>query len=147
MVLHLNKLESPTPKDALWQVWLKLVQWFLRRRFLNLSMYFCYFIIFCPSFEQTWNPSPKDALCQVWLVLLKKMKMWKVYDNTNDTNDANHDGQILIGKPHLRWAKNHCNAYCNTFLNIAIYRDRKHYIWFTRPVTWVCTILFRTKYY
>ena len=27
-VLHLNKLESPSPKDALCQVWLKLAQWF-----------------------------------------------------------------------------------------------------------------------
>ena len=26
--LHLNKLESPSPKDALCQVWLKLAQWF-----------------------------------------------------------------------------------------------------------------------
>jgi hypothetical protein len=26
--LHLNKLESPTPKDDLCQVWLKLAQWF-----------------------------------------------------------------------------------------------------------------------
>ena len=30
--LHLKKLESPSPKDALWQVWLKLTQWFMRRR-------------------------------------------------------------------------------------------------------------------
>ena len=35
-VLHLNKLGSPSPKDALWQVWLKLAQWFWRRRFFNL---------------------------------------------------------------------------------------------------------------
>ena len=27
-VLHLNKLECPSPKDALYQVWLKLAQWF-----------------------------------------------------------------------------------------------------------------------
>jgi hypothetical protein len=33
--LHLNKLESPHPKDDLCQVWLKLAQWFRRRRFLN----------------------------------------------------------------------------------------------------------------
>jgi hypothetical protein len=33
--LHLNKLESPPPKDDLCQVWLKLSQWFWRRRFLN----------------------------------------------------------------------------------------------------------------
>jgi hypothetical protein len=33
--LHLNKLESPPSKDDLCQVWLKLAQWFWRRRFLN----------------------------------------------------------------------------------------------------------------
>ena len=32
MARHLNKLESPSPKDALCQVWLKLAQWFWRRR-------------------------------------------------------------------------------------------------------------------
>ena len=31
MVLHLDRLESPLPKDALCQVWLKLAQWFWRR--------------------------------------------------------------------------------------------------------------------
>ena len=30
--LHLNKLVSPLTKDALCQVWLKLAQWFWRRR-------------------------------------------------------------------------------------------------------------------
>ena len=32
VALYLNKLESPSPKDALCQVWLKLASWFLRRR-------------------------------------------------------------------------------------------------------------------
>ena len=32
LVLHLNKLESTSPKDALCQNWLKLAQWFWRRR-------------------------------------------------------------------------------------------------------------------
>ena len=30
--LHLNKLESPSPKNDLWKVWFKLVQWFWRRQ-------------------------------------------------------------------------------------------------------------------
>ena len=30
--LHMNKIESPSSKDALCQVWLKLAQWFWRRR-------------------------------------------------------------------------------------------------------------------
>ena len=33
--LHLNKFESPSPNDALCQVWLKLAQWFWRRRFFK----------------------------------------------------------------------------------------------------------------
>ena len=32
VALYLNKLESPSQKDALCQVWLKLAVWFLRRR-------------------------------------------------------------------------------------------------------------------
>ena len=32
VTLHLNKLESPPPKNALCQAWLKLTKWFLRRR-------------------------------------------------------------------------------------------------------------------
>ena len=31
----LKKLESPSPKDALCQDWLKLAQWFWRRGFFN----------------------------------------------------------------------------------------------------------------
>ena len=33
LVLHLNKLEFPSPQDALCQDWLNLAQWFWRRRF------------------------------------------------------------------------------------------------------------------
>ena len=47
-VLYLNKLESPSHKDGLCQVWLKLGQWFLRRRFFNSSMYFRYCVIISP---------------------------------------------------------------------------------------------------
>ena len=35
VAVYMNKLESPSSKDALCQVWLKLDQWFWRRRFLN----------------------------------------------------------------------------------------------------------------
>ena len=45
--LHLNKLESPSPKDALCQVGMKLALWFWRRRFFLISsMYFHYFVSF-----------------------------------------------------------------------------------------------------
>ena len=49
MILQLNKLELPSPKNALCQVWLKLAQW-LRRRisFLISTMYFRHFLIISP---------------------------------------------------------------------------------------------------
>ena len=46
-LLHLNKLESPPPKGDLWQVWLKLAQWFWRR-FLNDPSNFYIFVIISP---------------------------------------------------------------------------------------------------
>ena len=75
VALYLNKFESPPPKNALCQVWMKLAQWSLRRRFfLSSSIYFNYFLIFS-TWKRVWpfiwkkleSPSPKDALCQVWL--------------------------------------------------------------------------------
>ena len=102
VALHLNKLESPSPKDALCQVWLKLDQWFWRRRFLNFVNVFSLFRNYLPL-EQTWIPFTQGcfvpSLIEIGPVVLeKKMKMWKVYDNNdnnnndNDNNDDN-DGQ------------------------------------------------------
>ena len=74
--LHLNKLESPSPKDASSQVWLKLAQWFWRRRFFNFINVFSLFHNYLPLkkggallLNNRESPSPKDALCQVWLKL------------------------------------------------------------------------------
>ena len=44
---HLDKFKSLSSKDTLCQVWLKLAQWFLRRKFLNIFdiiLYFCYYL-------------------------------------------------------------------------------------------------------
>ena len=58
--LYLNELKSPSSNDALCQVWLKLAEWFWRRRFFNFVNVF---LLFCnylplekgrtPLFEQT----------------------------------------------------------------------------------------------
>ena len=70
MVLHLNKLESLSLQDALCQVWLKLAQWFWRRRFLNFVNLFSLFGSYLPienggafHLNKLEFPSPKDALC------------------------------------------------------------------------------------
>ena len=70
--LHLNKLESPPPKDDLCQVWLKLAQWFWRRRFLNDPTLFLHFCNYLPLEEELALylnklefPSFKDNVYQV----------------------------------------------------------------------------------
>ena len=46
--LHLIKLESTSPKDALCQVWLKLAQWFWRKRFFKFINVFSHFRNYLP---------------------------------------------------------------------------------------------------
>ena len=77
MVLHLNKLGSPSPMDAMCQVWLKLVQWFFRR-FLNFVNVILLFHNYLPlekgralHLNKLESPSPSDALSQVWLKLVQ----------------------------------------------------------------------------
>ena len=82
VALHLNKLESTSPKDALCQVWLKLAQWFWRRFLIFSSMYFGFFIIISP-WKRVWpfiwtnlNLPTKGcfvlSLVEIGLVILEK---------------------------------------------------------------------------
>ena len=50
VALHFNKFESHSSKDDLYQVWLKLAQWFWKTRFLK----------FCPLFSQFRNNLPLE---------------------------------------------------------------------------------------
>ena len=86
VALNLNKFESPLPKNALCQVWLKLAQWFRRRRFFNIFNIILHFRYYIPLekgvalyLNKLESPLPKNALCQVWLKLaqwfIKTMKM------------------------------------------------------------------------
>ena len=83
MVFHLKKLESPSPKDALYQDCLKLAQWFWRRRVFNLINVFSLFSNYLPrgkgrgpSFEQTWIPFIQEcfvlSLVEIGSVVLEK---------------------------------------------------------------------------
>jgi hypothetical protein len=70
--LPLNKPESPSPKDDLCQVWLKLAQWFWRRRFLNDPTKFLHFCDYLPFeddlvlyLNKLESPSTKDSLYKV----------------------------------------------------------------------------------
>ena len=48
--VHLNKLDSPSPQDALCQVWVILAKWFRTRRILNFVNVF-----FAISLENGWD--------------------------------------------------------------------------------------------
>ena len=72
VVLYMNKHKSPSPKDALCQVRLKLAGWFFREKKLKFRQ--CIFaIMICLPLEKgvalrlnkLESPFPKDALCQV----------------------------------------------------------------------------------
>ena len=66
---HLNKLESPSQKDVLCQVWLKLNQWFWRGRFkkvVNFILSFPKYLPFGMSETILWinlNPLHLGILC------------------------------------------------------------------------------------
>ena len=66
--LHLNKLEFPSPKDDLCQVWLALVRRFWRRKFLNFIHIFSLFCNYHPlekgvvlHLNKLESSSPKDT--------------------------------------------------------------------------------------
>ena len=69
VILHLNKLEFPSPKDALCQVWLKLVKRFYSWRFLNFPFHKGV-ALYVNKLE---FPSPQKMLCPQfrwdWLIV------------------------------------------------------------------------------
>jgi hypothetical protein len=78
MALYLNKLEFPSPKDNLYEVWLNLACWFWRKRLLKFFRSFSLFRYYLPlekgypfPLNKLESPLPKDDLCQVWLKLLE----------------------------------------------------------------------------
>jgi hypothetical protein len=68
-----EKLESSSPKDNLYQVWLNLAWWFWRRRFyFKIFSVFLLFRYYLPlemgnplRLKKLKSPTPKDDLCQV----------------------------------------------------------------------------------
>ena len=109
VAIHLNKLKSPSSKDALCQVWLKLVQWFWIRRFLNIFNIILHFRCYLPLEKgvalrlSSTQGYLVQSLVEIGPVVMeKKLKMWKVYRQTDDR-------QHVLRKAHLsfqlRWAK------------------------------------------
>ena len=115
VTLHFNKLESPSPKDALCQVCLKLAQWFLRRRFLKFVNVFLQFLYYLPlekggalHMNKFESPSPKDALCHVWLKWDQWFwrRRWKCekFMTTTTTTTLQQQWQDKFWSEKLTWA-------------------------------------------
>jgi hypothetical protein len=54
-VNYLKKLESPSPRDDLDQVWLKLAMWFWRRRFFCIFQCILTFSLLSPLGNDQWS--------------------------------------------------------------------------------------------
>ena len=144
--LHLNKLESPSPKEALCEVWLKLARWVWKRRFLNSVNIFSQFRNYLPSekgralrLNKIESPSPKDTFCQVWLKFTQWFwrRRWKCEKFTTTTTTTTTDnGQILIRKaqvslkPETFWAEMlvYKEIYQVLLNSLSIQRRKRRYI-------------------
>ena len=124
--LYLNKLDSLSPKDALCQVWLKLGQWFWRRRFLNFVNVFSLIRNYLPlekggalHLNKLESPLPKDALCQVWLKLAQWFwrRRWKYEKFTDGRTDRRTDRQTTDDRwwEKLTWAFSSGELKINVF--------------------------------
>ena len=109
MALHLTKLESLLPKDALYQVCLKL--WSKRiLDFVNTFSQFCNYLPFKKGGVFHLN-NLESPLFQVWLKLAKcsgeedeNVKSLKTDGGTDGQTDGQaDDGQHAIRKAHLKF--------------------------------------------
>ena len=83
MVLHLNKLESASPKDALCQVWLKLAKQFWIKKKMKFRQ--CLFAILFLSPIRTGQERFVPSLVEIGPVVLdKKMKCEKCSRQTTE---------------------------------------------------------------
>ena len=118
MVLHLNKLESTSPKYALGQDLVEISPVVVEKKILNFVNVFSLFRNYFPlekggalHLNKLESSSPRVALCQFgwnWSSGSgEEAKMWKIYDK--DNKEDNDNWQIVIRKAHLslrlRWTK------------------------------------------
>ena len=125
--LHLNKLESPSQKDSLFQVCLKLAQWFWRRRcFHFIYVFFGGLISWLstlgkgqgPSFEETWISITIEcfvpALVEIGSVLQEKKILKKyvnVFHNYEIISPRKRAGPFIWTKLNSRQPMMHCARF------------------------------------
>ena len=107
MVLHLNKLESLSPKDALCQLWLKLAEWIWKRRFLNFVNVFSLFRNYLPLEKGRARSQFLFGSC-IDCIRLKKMQYaWVWYSSMILIHSYNNFGfHIMIIRSRCRIPSN-----------------------------------------
>ena len=111
--LHLNKIDSPLPKDALCQLWLKLIIWFWKKtfKFVNVFLLFLNYLPFekgvALHLNKLESPPPKDALWQVWLKLAQWFwRRWKCEKFTDGQTDDQKNSLELSAQVSLKGDRN-----------------------------------------
>ena len=112
MALNLKKTWIPFIQGCFEPNWMKLAQWFWRRRFLNIFNLILLFLYYLPlekgaalHLNKLESPPPKNALCPVWLILAqwiwrRSRKLEKFKDRLRDRQTAT-DGRR---SEKLTWA-------------------------------------------
>ena len=111
-------------------VWSKLARWFWAR-FLNFINVFSLFLLLSPlgkgwgpSFVQTWIPFTQGyfvpSLVEISPVVLEKMKMWRVYIQTDGQTDGWTDGWTKRQTTDSRWSEKLTWAFSSVELKILL---------------------------
>jgi hypothetical protein len=105
--LHLKKLESPSLKDDLFRVWLKLAQWFCR------SFKRPHPIFTCSWLSPLWR-GPGPLFEQIWFSFTKRWFVWSLIEF----------GQLVL---EMIYKKN--SVYFYSFAIISPWRSAVPFAW------------------
>ena len=141
VALHLNKLEFPSPKDALCQLWLKFAKWFWRR-FLNFVNVFLLFRNSLPlekgvALHLRKFPSSKDVFAMfIWNWPRRRWKCEKLTDLR--TTGAQHSSLEF----QLSWADNSLHNWSSKgspwFLPVSIRRGKITHLNYAKSARLFC---------
>ena len=129
--IYFKKLESPSRKNALCQILMKLAQWFWRR-FLNFINVFLPFhnYPFLEKFEQTWIPFTQGyfvtSLVEFGPVVLEE-KIWKVYIRGQTTDNRLSEKLIrAFSSGEQKTLNKHPFIHCNIRYRYMLLQSTKH---------------------
>ena len=127
LALHLYKLQSSSPKEELYSVWLKLAQWFWRRflNFINVFSLFLYYLPlrtgWGPSFEQTFTChwSTRTSLVRESISIWSALKKSKGKGTRNSFRTASRTEAVPKEDKQIETKLKYQEAAAKTLFDIA----------------------------